>query len=199
MAKAGFRRQDKRERNSKVMVFFMAFIMVGSVFGVIFFGYNQEENKVNYNDFLFIEKNNLWTTRLNGKEAFFNYLPDDVINIELKGDILSRLGNIVEIDIASEFNSSLKGDIALVERHMVITLSNFNVYVRTGFTSENEFGTPVISCKDATANVPVVYFKESNQTKVYLDGDCIIAEGRDGFDIFRIKDRLMYAILGILK
>ena len=195
---SGTRRKDTTERNKKILVFFMAFVMMGSVFGVIFFGYGQRENKVKYNDFLFVQKESFWFTKVNDREAIFNYLPDNVVNIEL-GNVSNRLTNLVEIDVTSAFNDSFKEEIALAEHQMVLTLSNFNMYVRTGFTTENEFGMPVITCRDATPNVPVIYFKESNETKIYLQDNCIIAECRDGSDFLRIKDRLLYTILDILK
>lgn len=198
MAKGIFRRKTKSERNKKIMVFFMAFVMIGSVFGVIFFGYNQQENKVKYNDFVFLKREGLWFTKLNGEEAVFNYLPDNVVNINLSSDILSRLNNLIEIDATSAFNDSFKEYIALAEHQMTFSLSNFNIYVRSGFTTENEFGMLIITCEDATQNVPVVYFTESNETRVYLQNDCIIAESKDGSDFLRIKDRLVYNILGIL-
>jgi len=173
--------------------------MIGSVFGVIFFGYNQQENKVTYGDFSFVQREDLWFTKLNGGESVFNYLPDEVTNIDLENNILNRLVNLIEIDVTSEFNNSFKEHVALAEHQMSFTLNNFNIYVRSGFTTENEFDMPVITCRDATSNVPVIHLKESNQTKVYLQNDCIIAEGEDGSDFLRIKDRLLYGMLGILK
>ena len=46
--------------------------------------------------------------------------------------------------------------------------------------------------------VPVIYFKQSNETKVIIDDDCIIAEARNNIDILRIKDRLLYSMLGVI-
>lgn len=199
MAQSIFKRKNKRETNAKIMVFFMAFIMIGSVFGVIFFGYNQQENKVKYNKVEFIQKEDLWSARINSKEAVFNYLPTDVEDIEIEDDVSNRLASLVEIDPTSEINNSFKEYIALAQHQMILTLNNFNIYVRSGFTAENEFNMPIITCKDSTSEVPVVYFIESNQTKIYLENNCIIAEGNDGFDFLRIKDRLLYSLLGILE
>ena len=117
-----FRRKDKSERNKKIMVFFMAFVMIGSVFGVIFFGYNQQENKVKYGDFLFVQREDLWFTKLNGGESVFNYLPDDVANIDLENNVLNRLVNIIEIDVTSEFNNSFKEHSCSVNKADGITL-----------------------------------------------------------------------------
>ena len=191
-------RKDKSQRNKKIMVYFMAFVMVGSVFGVIFFGGGTFQNKYEYNDLEFVQQRDLWITKLNNKEAAFNYLPYDVANINLSNDIKSRLTNLIEIDVTSEFNNSFKEHIALAEHQMALTLSSFDIYVRRGFTTKNEFGLPVITCQDSTQNVPVIYFIEGNETRVYLKNDCIISESKNGFDFLRIKDRILYQILGII-
>ena len=192
-------RKDRSKRTAKIMVFFMAFIMIGSVFGVIFFGYNEQENKVKYNNAVFVEKEGLWSAKINNKEAVFNYLPTDVTDVDIESAVLDRISDIVEIDPTSEVNNSFKEYIALAQHQMTLTLNNFNIYVRSGFTTENEFNMPIVTCEDATSNVPIVYFIESNQTKVYLEDNCIIAEGKDGFDFLRIKDRLLYGIFDILE
>jgi hypothetical protein len=191
-------KKGRRERNSRIMVLFMAFIMVGSVFGIMFFGYDQE-SKVKYNGIVFLQKNNLWVAKINGEEVIFNYLPDDVTRVDISEDVSSRLKNPVEIDITSDFNSTLKETIALAEQQMVASLGSFGVFVRVGFTTENRFDVPVIRCEDATLSVPVVYFREGNKTRAYLQDNCIIAEGRSSFDVLRIKDRMLYDVLGILK
>jgi hypothetical protein len=146
-----------------------------------------------------VQKQGLWFTKVQGREAVFNYLPNDVIDIDLSNHVLNRLTNLVEIDTTSDFNNSFKEYIALAEHQMALTLGNFNIYVRTGFTTENQFGMPIITCRDATLNVPVIYFKEGNETKIYLRDNCIIAEAREEFDFLKIKDRLLYNILGILR
>ncbi len=68
-----------------------------------------------------------------------------------------------------------------------------------GFTTKNEFNKPVITCKNATLYVPVIYFKKSNETSITLEGNCIIAEAFRGEDFTKIKDRLVYGALGVMK
>lgn len=70
--------------------------------------------------------------------------------------------------------------------------------MRAGFTTNNTFDMPIITCEDATPVVPIIYFKQSNQTKVSLEENCIIVEARNNIDILRIKDRLLYSMLGII-
>jgi len=88
-------------------------------------------------------------------------------------------------------------DKLLIAKLKGVTLNNFNIFVRVGFTSE-QLNFPVITCDDASDFVPVVYFKGSNTTNVYVENSCIIAEASNPADIIRIKDRLVYGILGII-
>jgi hypothetical protein len=43
----------------------------------------------------------------------------------------------------------------------------------------------------------VIYFKSSNETKATLQGSCIIAEAKAGQEMVLLKDRIIYAMLGL--
>lgn len=192
-------RKDRSERNRKLMVYFMGFIMVSSVFGVIFFGYNQpDQSTVEYNGQKYKQRNNIWITEIDNNEVYFAFLPYEVEDIELSFDIKQKLIDPIEIDITSDSESELNEYIALAQHHLLLSLNPFDIYVRTGFVNESEFEVPIITCDDSTARVPVIYFSLGNETKVFLKEDCIIAQAKDGFDLLKIKDRLLAEILGIV-
>jgi|TARA_B100001964_G_C14254112_1_gene611399 hypothetical protein len=195
------RTRDSGKKINKIMVYLMGFIMVGSIFGVVFFGFGSGggTGSVKYNDFKFVNKGSFWSTTFDGREASFTYFPSDVEFIEVNNDIIGRLKNKIEIDATSDFNDAFAKQISLAEYNMGITLNNFNVFVRQGFTAENDYDFPVITCENATDFVPVIYFKSFNETKVYLENSCIIAEALRQDDIERIKDRLVYGMLGIIE
>jgi|SRR3989338_4913743 len=193
-------REERVEKRKKFLVYFIGFIMVFSVFGVIFFGFGDGgTTSLRYNDFKFANKGSSWSTMINEKEALFTYFPSDVGGINVSNDVINRLKNILEIDVTSGFNDTFAKQISLAEYNMGLTLDNFNVFVRQGFTAESQYNFPVITCEDATPFVPVIYFKKSNETKVYLEDNCIIAEALRQDDVERIKDRLVYGILGIIE
>ena len=194
------RRQHDGEKGKKFLVYLIGFIMVFSVFGVIFFGFGDGgATSLRYNDFKFTSKGSFWSTTVNEREALFTYFPSDVESINVSNDLLNRLRNILEIDATSKFNDTFAKQISLAEYNMGLTLNNFNVFVRQGFTTESQYNFPVITCEDSTPFVPVIYFKSSNETKVYLENNCIIAEALRQDDVERIKDRLVYGILGIIE
>jgi len=177
------------------MMGFIAFILVTSVMGFLWKG---GPPKVEYNGIPFVQEADGWSTKINGKHAVFNYHPTEVEHIDLNSEIAQRL-SAVEIDITYDIDDDYAEYIAKVQYTLAQGLSNFDMFVVAGFTTENEFNRPIVTCDDATMYVPVLYFKKSNETKVYMEGNCIIAEAYRGEDVIKIKDRLLYAILGIIK
>lgn len=193
--------RDSGKKVNKIMVYLMGIIMVGSVFGVVFFGFGNSGGaaSLEYNDFKFINKGSFWSTIVDGREALFTYFAGDVELIPIEDNIINRLKNKLEIDVTSDFNDTFAQEISLAGYNMGITLNNFNVFVRQGFTAENDYNFPVITCGDATNSVPVIYFRSSNETKVYMEDDCIIAEASIQADVEGVKDRLVYGMLGVIE
>ncbi len=188
----------KKIKLEKFMVYFIAFIMVSSIFGIIFSGYRQDSYSVKYNGIAFERRGNMWFAAINGGIGF-DYHPEEVENINLSGEVEALLQDKIEIDVTSDIESPFKDDIAVAVYNMENTLSATGVYVRSGFTEENDFNIPVISCSDSSQFVPVVYFQEMNKTEVIVNNSCIIAGAASEADILRIKDRLLYSILGIIR
>ena len=191
-------RREKSDIGKKIIVYFIGITMIFSVFGVIFFGFGAgSSGTVKYNGLKFIDEGNFWSVNVNGREALFTYLPDELSLINAENAAIGKLKNVVQIDITSDFNDTLAEPIALAQFQMGTTLFNFNIFVRNGFTDEQQ-NFLVITCRDATQFVPVIYFKESNITNAHMENNCIIAEAANAADAIRLKDRLVYGILGII-
>lgn len=186
-------------KGKKIMVYIMGIIMVGSIFGVVFYGFSGGgATSLEYGKFKFVNKGSFWSTIVEGKEALFTYFPSDVEMIDVNSGIIDGLKNRLEIDATSNFNDTFAQQISLAGYNMGITLNNFNIFVRQGFIAENDYNFPVITCEDSSNFVPVIYFKSSNETKVYSENSCIIAEASRQEDVERIKDRLVYGMFGII-
>lgn len=188
-------KKKKKSKKEVWMMGFIAFILVMSVMGFVWKG---GPPKVEYNEIPFVQEGTGWSTMIEGQKVLFNYHPEEVDYINLSQSITQRLST-VELDITYDFNDTYAEYIAKVQYTMEIGLSAFNIFIVKGFTAENEFDRPVITCDDATPYVPVIYFKKSNQTRISLEDNCIIAEAYRGEDLAKIKDRLLYAIFGVIK
>ena len=172
--------------------------MVGSAFGVIFYGFAGNTGKVKYNKISFSRVNGGWFATINKEKIFFNYLPTEVEDIQINNNIIDKIKNTLEVDITYDENNSYAEEIALSQYQLRNILNSFNIHVRNGFTAANNFDIPIITCKDASSFVPIIYFEESNETSVTIDNGCIIADINNRIDAIRVKDRLLYGILGIL-
>ncbi len=192
-------RRQREHKSKKFMVYFIGIIMVFSVFGVMFFGFGgRGANTITDKGLDFVSQGNYWVTTVDNKEAIFSYLPSQVESINVDNIMINKLQNVVEIDVTSDFNDTFAEEIALAQFQMSVTLMNFGVFVRNGYTSEQQ-NFPVMTCGDSSSFVPVIYFKKSNGTNVFFEDNCIIAEASNDFDILRIKDRLVYGVLGIIE
>lgn len=194
------RKEPKKGWFSKKKMFplFIITVMTMSVIGLMWGGDNTQ-NTLEYKDFNFIRKNSQWSLKVNNIELVFDYFPSEIEDIPISSEIKDKLRGTIEIDITSEANSSYSKSIAIAQYNIEQNLRGFNIYIRKGHTSNNTYNMPIITCNDSTAIVPVVYFKDSNQTKVYIENNCIIAEGSSDADFKKIKDRLIYAFLGIIE
>lgn len=157
------------------------------------------EQKLKYNDITFTRRGNTWVTLVNNKQLVFDYFPEQVEDISVSQEIIDKL-NTLEIDTTYDVNDSFAETIALSQYRLQQNLGAVtNIYIRQGLTTNNTFNLPIINCDDATEHVPVLYFKQSNETKVYLENNCIMIEADSETDLLRAKDRLLYGYLKIVK
>src|SRR3989338_1968683 len=57
---------------------------------------------------------------------------------------------------------------------------------------------PVISCGNATPEVPVIYVRKGDSTGFHLEGDCIVMEAASEQDIYRLYDRMLLSLIGVM-
>ena len=180
-------------------IIFLILILVGLSVGSLFYGFAPSSEKVKYNGITFTASGQIWTAKINGAEAAFSFLPTDVENIEIKNDFSAVLSGKYEIDATSEVNSTGKEAIALAEHQMGLTLGAYNIFLRNGFIANNSFNFPIITCSNASQYTPVIYFRYSNSTSISVQNNCVIAEAPSSTEFIRVKDRLLYGILGVMK
>ena len=191
--------KEKKEKKRYGLMLFIVLIMIGTSFSVFLFSGSPANEVVRHNDIKFVGNGQIWIAKINGKKAAFSFLPKEVENIPIDGDIAPLIQNKIEIDVTSDFNSSFKEPIALAQHQMGLTLSEYGIYMRQGFTKNNTYNLPVIKCNISNSNVPVLYFKHGNSTNITVDVNCIIAEASSNQDFIRVKDKLLYILFGVIK
>ena len=191
--------KEKKQKKRWGLILFIVFIMIGTSVSFVFFGFSPATERVKYNGFSFVNNGNIWIAKINGREAAFSFLPSEVESVSAFEDFSKRLQGKFEIDVTYDLNSTYKESIALAHHQMGLTLAAYGIFVRKGFTANNTFNLPIITCDNATINVPVVYFRQGNTTNINIENNCIIAEASANADFIMVKDRLLYGMLGVMK
>lgn len=180
------------------LVIFIIGIMIFSIGGFLLSS-NPPSQTVRYGTYSFVRDGNLWITRINKLPVPFHFLPGDVSDLNISRDALNLLKN--SRMVYTTFDPAIE-DLSVIELarfEMREDFPNFfNIYVSDGVMTEDEtYNLPLITCDNATTFVPVISFVEKNTTNVYAEEECVIIEGK-GSDFLRVKDRIMYSLLGIM-
>lgn len=174
-------------------------IMVFSVFGIMFSSYNSGSDKTTYGNYEFERTTNGWATEINGKYAEFNYLPSDIEKLNLSREASDVLAQSKAVYITFNPNTRNVQTFELMRFELSMKMAEAaDVYPMLGVSEENdEYRQPLVDCRNSTPTVPVLNLLEGNETRAYLDGNCIIVEA-DRYSAPAMKDRLLYALLGIM-
>ena len=177
----------------KVQLFVVIFIIVIMISSVIGFVYTEPEdnnsNSFNYKGFKFIlNSNSRYQADINGKLFIFDYLPNELINIELPSfdldsDKYYLLINYTEKDQNLDYNLNKLGySLSLTGKRANLACIN---------EQDCDINLPVKNCEDNS-----FYFKKSNLNKIYLQDKCIVIESNN-IEMSKLIDKLNLKIAGI--
>jgi len=185
-------RKQKKNRTGIIVSVFIVFIMVTSVIGFIFGG--NQTPPVHYKGYKFTQTSRGWRTTINNQNFYLSYTPNDVELLELP-DFPKSL----EIDVTYDPNSTYKESIAQAIFELSTILSANGVFIRQGFTTNNTYGIPIITCADATPYIPVVLFLNSNKSEAIKEENCFIIHSFDENSFLPYADRIIYETLEIME
>jgi len=189
----------KKEKNKKwgVIIFtlFISLTMILSIFAIVL---DNQSTSLKYNGFKFLQTNDGYKVNVNGVAYTFQYYPTQLENFNLSQNTNDILSNSVAIAILFDPNSTL-------DDLMYIDYARFNFDDRTdkpiyfGITQESEtYLFPVLSCDNATAEVPFIVFNISTETSIVQDNNCIILNAKL-LEIMAVEERISYQMLGVMK
>lgn len=155
-----------------------------------------------YNGFSFVNVGGLWYSQVqsgsNLYDITFNNDPKSVENISVSGklsDLFAR-GNNLYITF-DPYAVGIKY-IAVANAGLSMSLVKGFDYNLTAGCNNNQSptcsGDKYITCDQKDRGV--IYFKESSETKITLEGNCVTIEG-SGPDIVKAKDRLLLRWYGV--
>ncbi|MBI2546488.1 hypothetical protein HYV81_04880 [Candidatus Woesearchaeota archaeon] len=189
----------KRRKSWNWSAIIIVAILVSSTFAVTFYGLTQNSNETQkYNGYKFIRAQAGWLVTINGRQVFFNAAPSEVENLMLDPQAVRALRSTPEIDVTSSLNDTNAEAIAIAEIQMEQVLGDLSrIYLRRGFLENTSYNLPVITCSQPS-QVPVIYFRTGLNTSFYSEGSCLVAEAETAGDMLKLKDRIIYAIYGVI-
>lgn len=156
-----------------------------------------------YNGYSFIKFSGIWYSQLSKGDTLydvtFNNDPRSVEDIPVEGMLSNNFkqGNMLYITFDPDARGTKYITVANAGLSMGLVKA-FGYPLKAGCTS-NESATcrsaGVITCEDP--DKAVIYFKESEETKIILDDNCVTVQGY-GPEIVRAKDRLLMRWYGMM-
>ncbi len=157
-----------------------------------------------YSGFSFINIEDQWWTefaKADGVESYevqFRYGPRETEDVKVIGDylyILNFPSPYITFDPGVEdiqYTALAAADIATALHRA------FKITAQAACTVNESSACatrPIVNCEPGT---PVIYLKVANETKVEMDGTCLIIQGK-GFEMVRAVDRFLFGVYGIMK
>ncbi len=199
-----FNRQSKKKekRNKLILGIFVIVVMVGGGLGIANRGDSLGGNSVDYGDFKFAQQQDRWFVKIDGKVVGFYYHPIEIEFIEMDKTITDTIKNAEALYITNDPTSPNAEYIAVARfQFNEVFVGFFSTPVVNTFTKNISTEIPVITCEDATEQTPVIMFTEGNQTEIMAEDNCIVlkAQAQTFNDHFRLADRLLYSLLGVME
>lgn len=162
-------------------------------------------NEYNYNSFKIQKTPTGWMTwAYKGEQPYQLQLRHDPRTLE-NITIDEKIGELVlsKPSLATTVDPNLTSRAVLgaidIANILGRRLGLYGIQVIGATTEYANDGTYVINCSDVQENLNVAVLKLGEETKVYLEDECIIVQGETEEDINRAADRLVYHILEVME
>ena len=168
-------------------------------------GGNSSTVRLDYKGYRFkTDDNSRWIGKIDGREYLFYNHPLNVEELTLGKEAAEALRSAKVVTVTSDENSSAAEAIGLAEYEIKTVMAERNVFVDYAFTANNSYGKPVIACDgNISSFTPVIYFASGNETSLLYDDEngknCIVAQASSPAEFMRVRDRILYAALGVIK
>lgn len=188
--------EEKKKRFSGPTIFAIVVVGLMAISGI---GYMWEGgNSFIYNNYKFEELETKFVADIDGDKVDFRISPYQAETVNVSNDAIAVLKNTKMIYMTSDPKSISKDVISLAEFELKNSLEAKGIYAAYAFFGENQYNLTQMTCANATIMLPVIYFRNSNDTRIDYDNGCIILESSSDFGFMMLKDRMMYGFYGII-
>ncbi len=195
---------EPKNKAGMYMAIFIAAVMILSIGGV-FLSNPDADYDYSYGGYNFRNSNNLWITKIDGRELVFYSLPEQVVNLDISKQAVDMIKNSYGLIITS---NPVQAPVSRLQALDLFKFDFTNSYLKVypekkigyAFTQKvNSSKIPAITCGNSTYLFPVINIAFSNETNIKVDKDCIIVSAADEYSLLSLLDYLRYSMLGILE
>ena len=216
-------KEDKSVKTSNLIVYLLIAIVVISVLAFIFLPKLRSANEFVYTS-PSGEKFNFVTSRVGVTpiytlKLFVTYgdklnkqyeiplrnRPYDLEDIEVDKGIRTKILTSKGIFITLDPELDQKAVIAGIQLSKVLGTANYGVFkipTQGAFTlpinTTNQSDYPVKTCRDATQDIRVISLQIGNETRAYLNKDCIIVEGKNTEELIKASEKTVLKLLNVM-
>ena len=183
----------------------VSIIVIAAVFAVLL-AISRMGDSEEYNGHEFSFNDGLWTTAVErgGQQYYldFRYLPSEVENIPLEGDVDERFQNTqvyLTIDPTDE-RSQDTGYLAIaaveISRKLAAPFGREVIAACTINETDACSTRPIVTCGER--NLSVIYLKNEGEASIIAQENCVTIQG-SGEEIVKASTKALYTWLGIIE
>ena len=183
----------KNSNKSKILIsIIIIFLMITSVLG--FISLSSTSTKINYKGLKFKNIDDRWIAIVNNQQISLAFSPEELPNNPTIIS-LNDLNSAQKIYVTS--NPTENTQQAQIEffNNLMPFLSPILIQACTEDIPQCS-EKPLKTCQDATPTTKIILFKESNQTLINYQDNCLTIQGK-GQDLIKKIDSLVLYILGL--
>ena len=163
--------------------------MVFSVIGFMWGGNNEESTPYMGDEYGLIKTNNKWVLEKEGIQYVFDHHPNELKEIPVE---YFNINNPKYYFIFDPEDKDANLDYSMGKLYYALKQLNLQIFLACSKEENCDLNIPIKNCSE-----PSFYFKKSEETKVYLDENCIMIEGNvQGLSM--AVDKLNYLFLGVI-
>lgn len=173
------------------MAWFIVSIMVLSVLGIISSSFfSEEEGKTEYGGFTFARVNNQWRLKAEGKDYYFQHLPQELENLTSPGE---ASWDIPKIYLGFQPKDELNVDKA-INQIAYVFYNKGAVPQKACITEEDCPDIPIMNCQEKQGVVIV-----SGEKNGYTQNEkCLRITAINNEELEKLTERLIYQLLGVM-
>ncbi len=196
---ARLNREAKKTRRNRIwMGAITIIIMVSGGLGIFAGELGPGENSMAYGDFMFENKPQGWKIEIDNQNMYFVYHPFEVDKYNLSQNATNMLSGASAIHLSNDPNSALALPVARSQDYLASYLYQYKgKIISNGFSVETQYEVPLITCDNATKDVPVILFEEG-ELEIVEEENCIHLNSPDEYGYGLLVDRVLYAIFGVI-